>query len=110
MKAATAVITDWRCLLIATPIGLTTEGPIITGVQSREPFHPSILTERHHRLIRVRLPQRGHHYLEALKWYRKAADQGDAADFKSTGHSTLTAKKNKDFCRFFCSPRPMMVL
>jgi hypothetical protein len=58
MKAATGVITDGRGLLIATLIGLhlITDGPTITGVQSREPFHPSILTERRHRLIRVRPP------------------------------------------------------
>jgi hypothetical protein len=36
---------------MATAIGLITDGPIITGVQNREPFHPSILTERRHRLI-----------------------------------------------------------
>ena len=56
MKAATGVITSGRGLLIATLIGLITDGPIITGAQSREPFHPSILTERRHRLIRVRPP------------------------------------------------------
>jgi hypothetical protein len=53
MKAATGVITDGRGLLMATLIGLITDGPITTGVQSREPFRPSILTERRHRPIRV---------------------------------------------------------
>jgi L,D-transpeptidase catalytic domain len=54
MKVATDLTMDGRGLLMATPIGLTTDCPIITGVHSRERFHPSILTERRRRLIRVR--------------------------------------------------------